>query len=166
MDHSKHHKNDAELLQEKIKNIRVAMLTTLELDGSLHSRPMIAQEAEFDGNLWFFTHASASKVNDVQHHQQVNLNYARPDGTVFVSVSGTAQLLRDRKKVKALWQPICKTWFPDGEDDPNLALLKVHVERAEYWEWPSGKSGLLYSVFRGLAGQQESGGIDVKLNLQ
>ncbi len=165
MDHSKKHRSDAELLQEKIKGIRVAMLTTLEEDGSLHSRPMIAQDAEFDGNLWFFTSAHAPKVNDVQRHQQVNLNYARPDGTTFVSISGTAQLLQDRKKIRELWQPICKTWFPDGEDDPNLALLKVHVERAEYWEWPSGKSGLLYSIFKGMAGHQDSGGIDVRLNL-
>jgi general stress protein 26 len=166
MDRSKKHQSDVALLQEKIKDIRVVMLTTLEPDGSLHGRPMIAQENEFDGTLWFFTASGAPKVGEVQRHQQVCLNYTKPDGTLYVSVSGSAQLLSDRKKIKELWRPIHKTWFSNGEDDPNLALLKVHVERAEYWEWPSGKNGLLYSVVKGVMGQQERGGIDVKMNWQ
>ncbi len=164
MDHTRKHKKDAELLQEKIKGIRVAMLTTQELDGSLHSRPMLTPEHEFDGDLWFFTLAGAPKVYEVQQNQQVCLSYARTDETLFVSVSGSAQLVRDQKKIKELWKPAYKTWFPDGPEDPNLALLKVRVERAEYWDWPAGKGGLLYSIFK--AGQQESGGVDVKLNLQ
>ena len=36
-----------------IEDIDFAMLTTVQPDGSLRSRPMSTQQAEFDGTLWF-----------------------------------------------------------------------------------------------------------------
>ncbi len=159
--------NDAKLLGDKIKGIRIAMMTTVDTDGSLRSRPMATQDMEFDGDLWFFTKASAPKVDDVQHDQQVNLGYVKPDDNLFVSVSGTAQLIRDRQKMDELWKPALKAWFPNGKEDPDLALLKVTVDSAEYWDAPSGVMGRLYVVAKGLAtGGQDSGGEDVKLNLK
>jgi len=164
MSHQKKSMSDVKLLNEKIKDIRIAMLTTVEPDGTLRSRPMVTQETEFDGDLWFFTQASAPKVEEVQQHQQVNLSYEKPSDDLFVSVSGTAQLVRDRKEIKKHWKPHYKTWFPNGEDDPDLALLKVTVTRAEYWNMPSG--GILSSIFKGHAvGSQEADGVDVKLNM-
>ena len=164
MSHQKKSMSDVKLLNEKIKDVRIAMLTTVELDGTLRSRPMVTQDTEFDGALWFFTQASAPKVEEVQQHQQVNLSYEKPSEDLFVSVSGTAQLVLDRKEIKKHWKPYYKTWFPNGEDDPDLALLKVTVTRAEYWNMPSG--GILSSIFKGHAvGSQESAGVDVKLNI-
>jgi general stress protein 26 len=159
--------NDVKLLGDKIKGIRIAMMTTVETDGSLRSRPMATQDMEFDGDLWFFTKASAPKVDDVQRDEQVNLGYSKPDENLFVSVSGTAQLVRDRQKMDELWKPALKAWFPNGKEDPDLALLKVTVESAEYWDAPSGIMGRLYVVTKGLAtGGKDSGGEDVKLNLK
>src|SRR5579884_3520455 len=86
--------SDVKLLGEKIKGIHVAMLTTVEPDGTLRSRPMVTQDTEFDGDLWFFTQASAPKVEEVQQHQQVNVSYEKPSEDLFISVSGTAQLVR------------------------------------------------------------------------
>jgi len=158
---------DAKLLNDKIKGIRIAMMTTVETDGTLRSRPMATQDMEFNGDLWFFTHASTPKVDDVQHDQQINLGYAKPDENLFVSVSGTAQLVRDRQKINELWQPALKAWFPNGNEDPDLALLKVTVESAEYWDAPSGVMGRLYVVAKGLAtGGKDSGGENVKLNIK
>ncbi|GCE28027.1 general stress protein [Dictyobacter alpinus] len=163
------HKSDKKLLSEKIKDVRIAMMTTTEPDGTLRSRPMATQDlkaVEFDGDLWFFTYATAPKVGDVEQHQQVNLSYSKPGDNLYISVSGTGQLVQDRQKIKDLWNPIYKAWFPKGQDDPDLALLKVHVESAEYWDAPSGKMGALYSVVKGLTskGEQPSGS-DVKLDM-
>ncbi len=159
--------NDAKLLNDKIKGIRIAMMATAEPNGVLRSRPMATQDMEFDGDLWFFTHASAPKVDDVESHQQVNLSYAKPGDNLFVSVSGTAQLVRDRQKMQDLWKPLLKAWFPNGLEDPDLALLKVTVDSAEYWDAPSGIMGRLYVAAKGLAtGGKDSGGEDVKLNIK
>lgn len=165
MSHQKKSMSDVKLLSEKIKDIRIAMLTTLESDNTLHSRPMITQDTEFDGDLWFFTQASAPKVEEVQQHQQVNLSYVKPNDDLYISVSGTAQLVRDRAEIKKRWKPDYQTWFPNGEDDPDLALLKVTVTRAEYWNMPS--KGMLSSLFKGhAASSQDVDGVDVKLNIK
>jgi general stress protein 26 len=143
--------NGVQLLNEKIKGIRIAMLTTTEQDGTLHSRPMATQEMDSDGVLWFFTYADAPKVEDVEQQSHVNVSYSNPDDNLFVSVAGTAQLVRDRQKIKELWNPFVKAWFPNGQDDPNVGLLKVTVASAEYWDAPSGKMGALYTAVKNLA---------------
>jgi general stress protein 26 len=149
-------------LAELIRGIKVAMLTTVAEDGNLRSRPMATQEAEFDGVLWFFTRAGAPKVGEVERDERVCVSYASPDDQRYVSVSGRAELVRDPAKVKELWGPAYKAWFPKGLDDPELALLRVEPERAEYWDAPSGTlvqiAGLAKSVVTGkpaAAGEHE-----------
>jgi len=125
-------------LRELIKDIDIGMLTTIDEDGSLHSRPMSTNsEVEFDGDLWFFTYASSHKVTEVEQHQQVNVSFSDPHKQNYVSVSGKAQLVRDRTKLQELWKPQLKAWFPKELDEPDIALLKVSVEKAEYWDAPS-----------------------------
>jgi general stress protein 26 len=159
--------SDVKLLNDKIKGIHVAMLTTMDADGKLHSRPMVTQEEDFDGDLWFFTYDNAPKVGNVAVHPEVNLSYVKESDNLYVSVSGTAELVRDRKKMDDLWKPRLKTWFPNGTGDPHLALLKVHVESAEIWDIPSGKMGRLYSAVRSLAtGGKEVITEDIKLDMK
>ncbi len=126
-------------LGELIQDIRIAMLTTTERSGELRSRPMATQDAGFDGTLWFFTGADSGKVQEISGDQDVNVAYVDHDKSRYVSVSGRATLVRDQAKIDELWSPIVKAWFPDGKDDPNLALLKVDVTGAEYWDAPSSK---------------------------
>lgn len=123
-----------EKLRALIKDIDFCMLTTADQDGTLRSRPMSTQQAEFDGDLWFFTEANTAKVEEVQRDQHVNVSYSDPDKNCYVSVSGIAQVMRDKAKIKELWSPVLRAWFPKGPDDPNLALLKVTVNQAEYWD--------------------------------
>jgi general stress protein 26 len=122
-----------------IKDIKFAMLVTEQEDGTLRSRPMATQQADFDGDLWFFTAMDAPKVAEVRHHSKVNLSYAEPEDQKYVSVSGTCEVVRDAAKMKELWNPVYKAWFPQGLDDPKLTLLKVTVTNAEYWDAPAGK---------------------------
>ena len=133
MDNNADRDENIKKLHELIKDIRFAMLTTIEEDGTLRSRPMATQEFDFDGDLWFFTYGSAHKVEEVQHNQHVNISYAEPKDQKYVSVSGTAQLVRDRQKIEDLWNPLFKAWFAKGLDEPDLALLKLTLHR------PSGR---------------------------
>lgn len=132
-------------LGELINDIQIAMLTTIDSDGHLRSRPMATENHEFDGNLWFFTHADVPKVDELKHDSRVNVTYSDVKGTKFVSVSGRSELVRDTEKAKQLWSPSHKAWFPKGPDDPNLMLIKVHIERAEYWDQPAGQMAVLFS---------------------
>lgn len=130
---------DIKTLRDLIKGIKFAMLTTVDEDGTLRSRPMATQQSEYTGDLWFFTQAGAHKVHEVERQHQVNVSYADPDGQRYVSVSGTAELVRDRQKAAELWSPLYKAWFPQGLEDRELALLCVGVEKAEYWASPSSR---------------------------
>jgi len=153
-------------LWELIKGIQMAMVTTIDAEGALRSRPMRTQEAEFDGHLWFFTNAKAAKVNEVLKHEQVNVSYAQPGDNRYVSVSGTAKVLRDQRKAKELWNPTYKAWFPQGLDDPDLALLRVDVHKAEYWDSPSGTMMHLIGLVKALAtGRPYEGGENEKLRM-
>jgi general stress protein 26 len=138
------HKNEVAKIAEMIKGIKFAMLTTVEPDGSLHSRPMTTQEVEFDGDLWFFTRADTPKVWETNRHREVNVSFADPDSHKFVSASGTAILVRDQAKNKELWKPAYKIFFPAGLEDPELALLKISVNKAEYWDSASTSIGRAY----------------------
>jgi general stress protein 26 len=136
---------------ELIKDIKVAMMTTEAEDGLLHSRPMATQKTEFDGTLWFFTGLSTGKVSEIDWNPEVNLSYAEPSDTRYVSVSGTAELVDDRAKITELWSDIYKAWFPQGIDDPDLCLMKVDVTFAEYWDVPSGKMVQAFGFLKALA---------------
>ena len=136
---------------ELIKDINIAMLTTEAEDGLLHSRPMATQKTEFDGTLWFFTGLSTGKVSEIDWNPEVNLSYAEPKDTRYVSVSGSAEILHDRAKMSELWSDIYKAWFPQGLDDPDLCLMKVEVTFAEYWDVPSGKMVQVFGFLKALA---------------
>ena len=130
------HEESVKKLAEIIKGVKFAMLTTADKDGTLHSRPMATQntDAEFDGTLWFFTKASAPKVDEIDHEHHVNVSYAETGHQRYASVSGMARLVRDAAKNNEFWTPAMKAWFPKGPDDPETALLHVDVAKAEYWE--------------------------------
>ena len=122
-------------LREIVKAVDICMLTTLDERGDLHSRPMSNnREVEFDGDLWFFTYGSSHKVDEVGRVPKVCASFADIDGQQYASVTGWAEVVRDRAKIEELWQPQLKAWFPEGAETPDIALLKVEAERAEYWD--------------------------------
>jgi general stress protein 26 len=132
--------------KEKVKKVKFAMLTTIEEDGEIHTRPIATNEMEEDGSLWFFTKAHSAKVEEVKQDQRVGLSYSDPDGDTYVTASGTASVVRNRKKIEELWNPTLKAWFPKGLEDPDIALLKVMPDRAEYWDEAGGKLVTLFKI--------------------
>jgi general stress protein 26 len=153
-------------LGQLIEDIDFAMLTTVDTDGVLRSRPMSTQQAEFDGTLWFFTSDKTHKIEEIERDNRVNASYAKPEDNVYVSVSGTASIVKDRAKMEELWNPILKAWFPEGLDDPTICLLKVDVEQAEYWDSPSSTLVQIAGFVKALVtGKAADGGENQKINL-
>ena len=159
--------NDLEKLRELVKDIDFCMLTTVDEGGDLHSRPMSSNgDIDEDGDLWFFTSASSHKVSEIEKLPKVNVSFADPDNQRYISVSGIAQLVRDRAKIDELWRPEFKIWFPEGKDDPEVALLRVNLEKAEYWDSPSSTIGYALSFVSSLVtGKQPDLGENRKVNL-
>jgi general stress protein 26 len=141
-------------LFELVKDERVCMMTSADPDGSLHSRPMYSMEADENGHLWFFTKLQSPKVVEISKERQVNLAYADPDTQHYVSISGVAEVVREKARIDEKWSEGLRTWFPEGKDDPSLALIRVKPVRGEYWDSPSSTLVHLYGYVKAtLTGQ-------------
>jgi general stress protein 26 len=152
-------------LNDLIEDIQVAMLTTNDGD-VLRSRPMQTQDFEFDGSLWFFTSSDTHKADELEKDNRVNVSYAEPSDNTYVSISGTGTLIKDRAKIDEYWSDIYKAWFPKGKDSPDLVLLKVAVEQAEYWDSSSNTIVQVAGFLKALAtGESADGGENEKINL-
>ncbi len=153
-------------LVEKIKDIKVAMMSTIDSEGYIRSRPMQTQETKLNGEIWFFTSVNSHKILELNKDSHVNLNYASPDDNLYVSVSGKATLIKDQAKIDELWTPFMKAWFPEGKQDPNVGLIKVTIEKAEYWDSPSSTVVQLYGMAKAaLTGESPDLGEHKKINL-
>ncbi len=129
-----------EKIGELIRGIRITMMTTAASDGSIDSRPMATQETDkFDGTVWFLTKGESGKVDEIKHDAHVTLVYSDPSNSKYVSAKGRASVSSDRAKIDDLWNPMYKAWFPEGKDDPSIAVLKVDIAEAQYWEASSSK---------------------------
>lgn len=137
-----------ERLWALIKDIRFAMFTTHDTNGHLHARPMTTQNRSIDEDhsLWFFMSRSGEPVAELQADPNVNVAYADPDQDAYVSVSGVAQLVDDRTRARQLWSTMNEAWFPNGVDDPDLALVRVDIVHADYWDVKANKLTQLYRM--------------------
>ena len=153
-----------EKVVELVKDSRIAMLTTVDPTGRLVSRPMGVQDVEFDGDLWFFADESSAKVGEIAHDAQVNVSFS--SGSSWLSVSGTATLVRDRDRIHELWNTIAGAWFPEGPDASNVMLIKVEAESAEYWDSPGGRLASAISLAKAkLTGRRYDGGENATVEL-
>jgi general stress protein 26 len=133
-------------LFDMIKDIKFAMFTTHKVQGHLHSRPMTTQNKSIDedDSLWFFMSRSSAPVSEFQGDDQVNVSYADPHKDTYISVSGVAHVVDDMAKIQALWTKQADAWFKGGVNDPDLALVRVRIEHADYWDVKESKLVQLY----------------------
>ena len=137
---------------ELIHEIDYAMLCSREGgSGQLHARPMAFRTSDFDGHLWFFTKKDSRKVRELSANPETLLCFGDPGKQNYVSVTGKSDIVADRAKVKELWTEIYRTWFPGGTDDPNVVLIRVAVEHAEYWDVPSSAMVHAYGYLKAVA---------------
>jgi len=139
-------KDELDDLSGRIKDVKFGMFTTTDDLRIMTSRPLTNQQVDADGNLWFFVSDQEAFTRDLLTNPSVNVSFADVGDHLYVSVSGRAELLRDRAKAEELWNPAVKAWFPQGLDDPHLALLKVRIQAAEYWDTGNSKMVTLFAM--------------------
>ena len=160
------HSEALKKINDLIQGKKIAMLTSVANDGSFHARPMAVLDLDFDGELWFFTQKDAPKVDQIEAEPRVNVAYSDPSNQDYVSLAGRAKLVVDQALNEKYWQPQFEAWFPDGVDDPQLALLKIEVEGAEYWDSPSSTIAHIKGfVQTKLSGEQQHVGDHAKVEI-
>ena len=152
-------------LKSLVEDIRFCMYTTCE-NGKIESRPMTTLDVDSEGNAWFFTSRQTEIGSETENGESVTLIYSHPGDNTYLSVSGTASIVHDEAKKEELWSPLSKAWFPEGKDDPNLVVLKVTTEEAAYWDSPSSKMVVFFSMVKAaVTGHQSDPGEHGKLDL-
>lgn len=127
-----------------IKGIDVAVFATRGSDGvPLHARPMAYRAVEGDGDLWFFSKKDSRKAGEIAADPAVLISFADPRAQHFVSITGRAEIVTDRATVKEKWSELYRAWFPGGPSDDNVVAIRIHAERAEYWDTPT--SAVVYA---------------------
>jgi general stress protein 26 len=122
-------------ISQLLADIDSGMLTTIDEDGSLHSRPMTRSgNLQSEPTLWFFTDASSHKVLEIERHHQVNVSFSSSELQRYISISGIAELVKDQHKMQELWEPKLQRWFTQGLDNPDLVLLKVNIYKVDFWD--------------------------------
>jgi general stress protein 26 len=127
-------------LAEIMKGIDFAMLSTHSDGGAIAGRPMSNnRQVDYDGDNWFFSNGDTRLIDELEANGQVGLGFHGKGGVlgmkpVFVHIEGRADLIRDKAAFREHWTPDLERWFPEGIDTPGLVLIKVHGERAHYWD--------------------------------
>jgi general stress protein 26 len=127
-------------LAEKMKDIDFAMLSTRAEGGEIGARPMSNnRDVDYDGDSYYFTTDDTLMVKDIERDPQVGLAFQGKAGLLgmrplFVAVEGRADLIRNKSEFVDHWNSDLERWFKDGVDTPGLVLIKVHAERAHYWD--------------------------------
>jgi general stress protein 26 len=133
-------------VQDLAKDINTCMFCT-DLDQQPFStRPMAVREVDDEGNLWFISSAASHKNEEIKEDEHVQLIFAKPSSTQYLSLYGKATVFRDKGKIEDLWTPIANAWFEEGKNDPNVTVLKVSPLEAYYWDTPNGKMITLLKI--------------------
>jgi len=141
---------------EKLKNlvddIKICLFcTNLKTgDGSTY-RPMTAQEVDDEGNLWFFSGIDSDKNKEIKEDKHVQLFFSNPSKSNYLVVNGAAEIVFDRDKIKEYWNPLVKTWFREGKDDPNISMIKVIPNHCYYWDVDGNKMVNFFKMIASVA---------------
>jgi general stress protein 26 len=147
-----------EQYHELIEDMQIAMMTTVNEDGALVSRPMATQTHSGDGKLWFMSNTESHKLEELDSDSRVNLAYYKDRTREFVSISGNARVTKDRAKIHELYQPDWKAWLgaesetrDGGPDDPRIALIEVTPSSVSYLKLDRPAALVMFSVLKGIA---------------
>lgn len=129
---------------EKIKSLVESaqscfFCTHLKQDQPFATRPMAVQKVDDSGNLWFLSANDSHKNEELKDNDAVQLLFQGDPHTDFMSIFGHATLSKDQAKIDELWNPILKTWFTEGKEDPRITVIKVTPVDSYYWDTKHGK---------------------------
>jgi len=154
------HVSDRDKLWDAVKDIRTSMLTT-EGPNGLESRPMATFVERETNTLWFITRIDSGKTSEIADDSQVNVALA--GSSTWVSVTGTARVVRDPAKAKQFWSPFAEAWMPEGPDAPTTGLIQVTPTHATLWDEPNKLVKLFEVAAANVTQKPPSGGEETRV---
>ena len=133
------------------KNNTCFFCTGIKSGQPLTVRPMSVQKMDEDGHLWFLSASDSHKNHDLQEDNRVQLLFQGAAHSDFLSLYGTASISKDKELIKELWEPLLKTWFTEGIDDPRITVIRFETEQGYYWDNKHGNAIAFLKMAAGAA---------------
>lgn len=160
-------RNNLYIMGDIIEKVRVGMISTVGADTVPSSRPMYVQEVDELGQIWFFTSTTSHLVERIRANPTVHITFADTDKNKFLTAIAHATEVHDRAKMQELWNPTLKAWFKDGLETPDIVLLKLQPEQAEYWDSPNSAVVRIFGFVKALVSDEPyAPGRHEKVNFQ
>jgi general stress protein 26 len=138
-------------------------ITTSDSNGV---RPMSVQQVDEAGNLWFLSANDSHKNEEIAIDHSVKLFFQGSAHSDFMYITGKAEIVHNPHKIEELWEPIMKTWFTEGKDDPRISVIKFTPEEGYYWDTKHGKAIAFLKMLTGAAtGKTMDDSIEGKLKM-
>ena len=98
------------------------------------TRPMGVEKVDDAGHLWFLSASDSHKNREIEADPHVRIFMQGSKHAGFMVLDGIASIHRDQALIDALWDPIMKTWFTGGKDDPRITVIEVAPAAGYYWD--------------------------------
>ena len=153
-------------LRELVKNAGMCMFASNLSSYPVSARPMSTQDIDDEGAIWFFSQASSEKNAEIAADSRVQLFYNNTSSSEYLSVAGSATIIKDEDKAKELWTAWAKTWFTEGTSDPELTIIKVVPEDIYYWDTKNNKMVSLLKIMTGaVTGKTMDDGVEGSITI-
>lgn len=152
---------DADRAWALMKKIGFAMLVTRDGE-KLRARPMAAFVERDDNAIYMLTDARRHKDEEIAQHPGINLSFADAGDQKYISVTGTATVSNDRTKIEQLFSTPAKAWW-DSADDPNIRVLKITPDDAEFWDSPGAMISYVKMAAAAVTGSRPDVGTNRKV---
>lgn len=129
---------------EKIKELiekadNCFFCTNVKAGEAFSTRPMSVQKVDDDGTCWFLSAIDSHKNEHIAIDSSVQLLFKGSNYSDFLSLEGHASISQDKEIIRELWEPILKTWFTEGIDDPRITVIEVAPTEGYYWDTKHGQ---------------------------
>lgn len=130
-----------ERIREMVKKAPTCFFcTAVSASGSGATRPMSVQHVDEDGTLWFLSARDSHKNLELERESAVRLFFQGGEHSAFMTLTGTARITTDKARIHELWEPVLKTWFTEGEDDPRITAIAFEPQGGYYWDNKHGRA--------------------------
>lgn len=119
---------------KEMRKIDICMFGTIMSDGIIAMRPMSNnKDVDYNGNSYFFTSDDQHLVSHIAQNNNVTLSF-QTDKMLYIAITGTAELIRDKSAMQKHWVPDLERWFKNGVDTPGIVMIAVKGNHLKYWD--------------------------------
>lgn len=129
-----------EKIRELVGKAKNCFFCTTAADGRTGTRPMNVRKVDDRGDLWFLSASDSHQNEELARDPSVQLYFQGSSHSDFLHLRGRATISTDRSKVDELWEPVIKTWFTGGKDDPRITVIRVTPTDGYYWDTKHGNT--------------------------